>query len=144
MLKYCKLLKKKHFIRYKLAVRYFCHIFISKFITFLFCLYFYPSLHLILKKGNSMFTLPAQLTIAQVDECKTQLLKEISESHDISFDDSEVTSIDAVGVQLLLAAVTYIASQNKVLNWNSQSTVIQQSVKQLGLNEAILNQYLNI
>jgi len=91
-----------------------------------------------------MFTLPAQLTIAQVDECKTQLLKEISESHDISFDDSEVTSIDAVGVQLLLAAVTYIASQNKVLNWNSQSTVIQQSVKQLGLNEAILNQYLNI
>jgi anti-anti-sigma regulatory factor len=91
-----------------------------------------------------MFTLPAQLTIAQVDECKTQLLKEISESDDISFDDSEVTSIDAVGVQLLLASVTYIASQNKKLSWNSQSSVIQQSVKQLGLNEAILNQYLNI
>ena len=91
-----------------------------------------------------MFTLPAQLTIAQVDECKTQLLKEISESDDISFDDSEVTSIDAVGVQLLLASVTYIASQNKKLSWNSQSPVIQQSVKQLGLNEAILNQYLNI
>lgn len=91
-----------------------------------------------------MFTLPAQLTIAQVDECKTQLLKEISESDDLSFDDSEVTSIDAVGVQLLLAAVIYIASQNKELNWNSQSSVIQQSVKQLGLNEAILNQYLNI
>jgi len=91
-----------------------------------------------------MFKLPAQLTIAQVDKCKTQLLQEINESDDISFDDSEVTSIDAVGIQLLLAAVTYIASQNKELNWNSQSSVIQESVKQLGLNEAILNQYLNI
>jgi len=90
-----------------------------------------------------MFKLPAQLTIAQVDKCKTQLLQEINESDDISFDDSEVTSIDAVGIQLLLAAVTYIASQNKELNWNSQSSVIQESVKQLGLNEAILNQYLN-
>jgi anti-anti-sigma regulatory factor len=91
-----------------------------------------------------MFKLPAQLTIAQVDKCKTQLLQEINENDDISFDDSEVTSIDAVGIQLLLAAVTYIASQNKELNWNSQSSVIQESVKQLGLNEAILNQYLNI
>ena len=58
-----------------------------------------------------MFTLPAQFTITQVDECKTQLLQEINESDEVSFDDSEVTSIDAVGVQLLLAAVTYIASQ---------------------------------
>jgi len=91
-----------------------------------------------------MFKLPAQFTIAQVDECKTQLLQEINENDDISFDDSDVTSIDAVGIQLLLAAVTYIASQNKELNWNSQSSVIQESVKQLGLNEAILNQYLNI
>ena len=91
-----------------------------------------------------MYTLPAQLTIAQLDECKTQLLQEINENNDISFDDSEVTSIDAVGVQLLLAAVTYIASQNKKLNWSSQSSVIQNSVKQLGINEAILNQYLNI
>jgi len=91
-----------------------------------------------------MFKLPAQLTIAQVDKCKSQLLQEIKESDELSFDDSEVTSIDAVGVQLLLATVTYIASQNKELSWNSKSSVIQQSVKQLGLNEAILNQYLNI
>ena len=90
-----------------------------------------------------MFKLPAQLTIAQVDDCKAQLLIEIDENDIISFDDSDVTSIDTVGVQLLLAAVTYIASQNKELNWSSSSSAIQQSVKQLGLNEAILNQYLN-
>jgi len=90
-----------------------------------------------------MFKLPTQLTIAQVDNCKMQLLKEIDENDVISFDDSDVSNIDTVGIQLLLAAVTYIASQNKELNWNSSSSVIQESVKQLGLNEAILNQYLN-
>ena len=90
-----------------------------------------------------MFKLPAQLTIAQVDDCKAKLLIEIDENDVISFDDSDVTSIDTVGVQLLLAAVTYIASLNKELNWSSSSSAIQQSVKQLGLNEAIFNQYLN-
>ncbi len=90
-----------------------------------------------------MFKLPAQLTISQVDDCKAKLLVEIDENDVISFDDSDVTSIDTVGVQLLLATVTYIASQNKELNWSSSSSAIQESVKQLGLNEAILNQYLN-
>ncbi|MFT5294466.1 MAG: anti-anti-sigma regulatory factor [Colwellia sp.] len=89
-----------------------------------------------------MFKLPVQLTIAQVNDCKAQLLIEIDKNDVITFDDSDVTSIDTVGVQLLLAAVTYIASQNKELDWSS-SSVIQKSVKQLGLNEAILNQYLN-
>jgi anti-anti-sigma regulatory factor len=91
-----------------------------------------------------MFKLPAQLTIAQVGECKEKLLVEINNNNNISFDDSDVTIIDTVGVQLLLAAVTYIALQNKELNWNSTSSVIQKSVKQLGLNEAILDQYLNV
>jgi anti-anti-sigma regulatory factor len=90
-----------------------------------------------------MFKLPAQLTIAQVDNCKAQLLQEIDEHNVIILDDSNVTHIDTVGIQLLLAAVTYIASQNKELNWSSNSSVIQESVKKLGLNEDILNQYLN-
>jgi len=91
-----------------------------------------------------MFKLPAQFTIAKIDDCKTQLLQEIDENDEISFDDSEVTDIDTVGIQLLLATVIYIASVNKVLIWNSKSSVIQESVKQLGLNEPILNQYLNL
>jgi anti-anti-sigma regulatory factor len=90
-----------------------------------------------------MFKLPAQLTIAQVEDCKAQLLIEIDKNDVITFDDSDVTSIDTVGVQLLLAAVTYIAANNKELFWSSTSSVIQTSVKQLGLNQAILNQYLN-
>jgi anti-anti-sigma regulatory factor len=90
-----------------------------------------------------MFKLPAQLTIAQVSDCKVKLLIEIDENDVISFDDSELTHIDTVGVQLLLAAVTYIVANNKELIWSSTSSVIQKSVKKLGINEAILNQYLN-
>ncbi len=90
-----------------------------------------------------MYKLPAQLTISHVEECKAELLQIIADNKVISFDDSDVTSIDTVGVQLLLTAVTYISAQKKELKWNSSSSVIQESVKQLGIDEAILNQYLN-
>lgn len=132
MLVFCKHLKNsKFFVEINLQIIFFvlCLLIGSKF-----------SCELI---RDYMFKLPAQLTIAQVVDCKAQLLIEIDKNDVITFDDSDVTSIDTVGVQLLLAAVTYIASQNKELDWSSSSSVIQESVKQLGLNEAILNQYLN-
>jgi len=90
-----------------------------------------------------MLKLPAELTIAQVDDCKSEILKAVDESELIVFDDSEVVRIDTVGIQMLLAAVTYIASQNKELQWQSTSSAIQESVKALGLNEPILNQYIH-
>jgi len=90
-----------------------------------------------------MFTLPEQLTIAYVDDCKTSLLAEIQHQDIIEFDDSNVQCIDTVGVQLLLATVNYIKSQNKQLIWQSQSQVIKEGVKQLGLNDAVLNQSLS-
>lgn len=90
-----------------------------------------------------MHKLPAHLTISHVEECKTELLQLIADNKVSSFDDRYVTSIDTVGVQLLLTAVTYISAQKKELKWNSSSSVIQESVKQLGIDEAILNQYLN-
>ena len=43
---------------------------------------------------------------------------------------------------MLIAVVTYIAAQNKELQWQSTSPVIQESIKLLGINEPILNQYL--
>jgi len=90
-----------------------------------------------------MLKLPAELTIAQVDECKLDILKVVDENELIIFDDSDVVRIDTVGIQMLLAAVTYIASQNKELQWQSTSSAIQESVKSLGLNEPILNQYIH-
>lgn len=90
-----------------------------------------------------MFKLPAELTIVQVDECKNQLVEFIDENEEITFDDSEVHRVDTVGIQLLLTAVTYVAAQNKKLHWQNQSKIINQSIKMLGINEPILNQYFN-
>ena len=90
-----------------------------------------------------MFTLPSQLTIVQAEECKANLLHLITENDVIELDDSQVTVIDTIGVQLLLALVTEIAAQKKKLIWGAGSNVIKESVKKLGLNEAILNQYIN-
>lgn len=89
-----------------------------------------------------MFKIPAQLTIAQMHECSVAFLQEV-DSHDvINIDDSDVVKVDAVGIQFLLAAVTYVAAKNKELLWQSNSPVIAQSVTQLGFHEPILTQYL--
>lgn len=90
-----------------------------------------------------MFKLPADLTIAQVDVCKTQLIEFINEHDEISLDDSDVSRIDTVGIQLILAIINYIISQNKTLNWKVTSSIIRQSVIALGINETVLNQYLD-
>lgn len=89
-----------------------------------------------------MFFFPEELTIVQVDECKNQLLELIEQSEVITFDDSQLKKVDTVGIQLILAAITYISSQNKSLIWQSSSLTLKNSVQNLGLDEAILNQYL--
>ena len=90
-----------------------------------------------------MFTLPEKLTISHVDDCKASLLIEIQHQDVIEIDDSNVQQIDTLGIQLLLAAVKFIISQNKQLIWQPQSLVIKQGIKRLGINEAVLNQYLS-
>jgi len=90
-----------------------------------------------------MFKLPEKLTIAHVDDCKTSLLTEIQHQDIIEIDDSNVQQIDTLGIQLLLTAVKFIISQNKQLIWQPQSLVIKQGIKRLGINEAVLNQYLS-
>ena len=84
-----------------------------------------------------MLKLPAELTIAKVEECKSSIIKELKEHDVIIIDDSDVVRIDTVGIQLLVAAVTYIAAQDKELKWQSTSSAVQEGVKLLGINEPI-------
>lgn len=91
-----------------------------------------------------MFQFPPQLTIAQVESCKLSLLEEISNNDIIEFDDTAIERIDTLGLQLLLATVIYIAAQNKQLIWQSKSEVIKEGIEQLGLEEAILQQYIMV
>jgi anti-anti-sigma regulatory factor len=88
--------------------------------------------------------LPSELTIAQVDKYRQIFLDIIDENDVLVIDDSSLKRIDTVGVQLLLSTITSIAFQKKTLTWHSQSDAIKESIKQLGLNEAIFTQYLNI
>jgi len=90
-----------------------------------------------------MFKLPEQLTIAYVDDCKTSLLIEIQQQDIIEIDDSNVQQIDTLGIQLLLATVKFIISQNKQLIWQPQSLAIKEGIKQLGINDTALNQYFS-
>jgi len=92
---------------------------------------------------GTLFKLPKDLTIAQVEECKSSLIQFIDANDELIIDDSEVSRIDTIGVQFLLAAITYIASQNKTLTWQSSSDLIQKSIQQLGIRDAMLEQCLS-
>ncbi len=92
--------------------------------------------------STATIKLPMELTIAQVEQFKQEALEMINQSATLLIDDSNISRIDTTGVQLILAIVTQISSLNKELTWQCQADCITESIKQLGINEPILNQYL--
>lgn len=89
-----------------------------------------------------MIKFPSDLTIAQVDEYQAQIIPLIDDQDVITIDDSELTRIDTIGVQFILAVVTYIIAQGKEIKWQSKSSVLKESIQQLGISDAILLQYI--
>lgn len=89
-----------------------------------------------------MITFPDELTITQVDEYRLEIQPIIDENSVITIDDSNLTRIDTIGVQFILAVVTYILAQGKELKWQSTSSAFHESIVQLGIKEAILLNYL--
>ena len=89
-----------------------------------------------------MVKFPPELTIKQVEDFKNQIIPELTQQV-ITLDDSELVQTDTIGVQFILALVTYVLSQNKEIQWHSQSSALQDSMKALGINENILLQYFD-
>lgn len=89
-----------------------------------------------------MLQLPSELTIAQVEEYRIEIQPIIDENETITIDDSKLARIDTIGVQFILAVVTYISAQGKTLEYQSTSKVLKESVNQLGINDAIIMQHL--
>lgn len=89
-----------------------------------------------------MIKFPCDLTITQVDEYQAQILPLIDDHDVITIDDSELTRIDTIGVQFILAVVTYIIAQGKEIKWQSSSNVLKESIQQLGITDALLLQYI--
>ena len=86
--------------------------------------------------------LPSDLTIAHVDTFKNHLLECIKDADDILIIDNQLNKIDTVGVQLLLSIINQILSQKKSLTWQSHSSILIESVKQLGLESSDFKNYL--
>ncbi|MBL4764156.1 MAG: STAS domain-containing protein [Colwellia sp.] len=89
-----------------------------------------------------MIKFPNDLTIACVDEYSLEIQPIIDDNEKISIDDSQLMRVDTIGVQFILAVVTYISAQGKELTWQSTSKVLHQSIQQLGITDAMLMQYM--
>lgn len=89
-----------------------------------------------------MIKFPSDLTIAQVNEYQAAIIPLIDDQNVITIDDSDLARIDTIGVQFILAVVTYIIAQGKEIKWQSKSSVLKQSIQQLGIKDAILLQYI--
>lgn len=93
-----------------------------------------------------MIKLPSELTIAHLDDYQAEILPLLNDTKDdikvIAIDDSDLVRIDTLGVQFILAVVTYIIAQGKEIKWQSSSAVLRESINQLGISDAILLQYI--
>lgn len=90
-----------------------------------------------------MFKLPSEITIAHAETFKQSIMDYVNGNELIEIDDSAVVKVDTIGAQLLLLIVTFIASQNKNIQWQCQSKIIKDSVTNLGISDPILMQYLD-
>ena len=93
--------------------------------------------------NESEFKFPAELTIAQAAEVKSEILDVINNNDVIIFDDSAIERIDTLGLQLLFATVNDAAIKNKLVHWHCQSDVVKACVSKLGINDPILNRYIH-
>jgi len=95
-------------------------------------------------KEELEFELPDDLTISHLSTFKSNVTELIEKSDDITFTDKSLNKIDTVGVQLLLVAINEIITKKKTLTWQISSETLQDSIKQLGLENSDFKIYLQI
>ncbi len=91
---------------------------------------------------TAIIKFPTELTISYAEQFKSEVIDIINANNELLVDDSELVRIDTTGLQLIIAIITYILSVNKSLNWQCHAACINESVKQLGVNEPMLNKHL--
>ena len=85
--------------------------------------------------------LPDDLTISFLATFKNDVVPLIANSNDITVVDKSLQKIDTAGVQLLLALINEIITQKKSLSWKMSSSVLKESIKQLGLENSDFKKY---
>lgn len=91
---------------------------------------------------QSIIELPSDLTIAHLDNFKSEVIQIVDTSDNIIIEDKPLAKIDTVGVQFLLSIINFIIAQKKSLQWQANSSILQESVKQLGLENSDFKQFL--
>ncbi|MDD1782313.1 STAS domain-containing protein [Enterovibrio sp. ZSDZ35] len=79
------------------------------------------------------FSLGEQLDITQVMDIKDRLQVELEQSDSLLIDGSEVSRVDAPGLQLLLTAKTVCQNQSINWKWQGASNELVTAAKTLGL-----------
>ncbi|PKF50064.1 STAS domain-containing protein [Enterovibrio nigricans] len=83
------------------------------------------------------FSLGEQLDITQVMEIKDRLQVELEQSDSLLIDGSEVSRVDAPGLQLLLTAKNVCQIQSVSWKWQGASSELVAAAKTLGLVEPL-------
>ncbi|WP_335596744.1 STAS domain-containing protein [Grimontia hollisae] len=93
----------------------------------------------IVKRRNSAmgFSLGEQLDITQVMDLKGRLQAELKQSNRLLIDGSDVSRVDAPGLQLLLAAKKQCLSQSIDWTWEGASSELVGAAKTLGMVELL-------
>jgi anti-anti-sigma factor len=81
------------------------------------------------------FALSGELDIYNAQEAKNAM-RDIIESHQTDVDLSEITEIDFVGIQVLLAAQREAATLNGGLRFQEPSAVVSEAFELLGVEAA--------
>lgn len=83
------------------------------------------------------FSLGEQVDITQVMDLKDRLQAELEQSKSLLIDGSNVSRVDAPGLQLLLAAKKQCSSQSIGWQWEGASNELVGAAKTLGLVEPL-------
>ena len=82
-----------------------------------------------------MIQLGAELTIRNAAECKTLIDEQLSTGMDIVLAASDLQKIDTSGVQLIYSLKKTLQKTGQSIQWQSESSLINQAANLLGLED---------
>lgn len=90
--------------------------------------------------SGSILKLPEEISIANVTEWKNKLVDFTSEPGPYVLDGADLLRLDTAAIQLLVAFIHKLESQNKEMEWQNPSPALIKTAEQLGLKTALLIQ----
>ncbi len=87
---------------------------------------------------SNTIQLPQNLTIHHIEEHFNELNEKLNAVGDeMTFDASEVETVDTSGLQTLLVLVKSSVENGKKLNWENVPDILSSSAKKIGLDQAL-------